>query len=139
MDERNVLGGPLEPCGSDPVTGFFRDTTCRCVGDDGEGNLGIDPGLHAVCVYVTDDFLRHQRSLGNDLITPVPHFGFSGLHPGDRWCVVAERWLQSFLAGHAAPVVLAATSEHALRVVPMSALLDCAADVPSDASDLDHP
>ena len=126
--ERNVLGEPLEPCSTDPVTGFYRDGTCSC-GDE-------DLGLHAVCAVVTDEFLEHQRGVGNDLTTPLPEYGFPGLHPGDRWCVVAVRWLQAYRDGAAAPVVLASTNERALEVIPLSVLRDHAVDVPPDLSGL---
>lgn len=129
MSENNVLGGALEPCGTDPVTGFYRDSTCR-VGPQ-------DVGLHAVCAVMTEEFLAHQRLVGNDLATPRPQWGFSGLKPGDRWCVVAARWLQAYEQGVAAPVVLACTSERALEVVPLAALREHAVDVPPDASALD--
>jgi uncharacterized protein (DUF2237 family) len=128
-DERNVLGTPLEPCGSDPVTGFYRDGTCSC-GDE-------DVGLHAVCAVVTREFLDHQQSVGNDLTTPMLAYSFPGLKPGDRWCVVAVRWLQAQRDGAAAPVVLASTNERALEVIPLSVLEEYAVDVPPDASGLD--
>ena len=86
-EERNVFGGPLEPCGTDPVTGWFRDGTCRCT----DPAHGVDPGLHAICVVATEEFLAHQARTGNDLSTPMPEYGFPGLEPGDRWCVVAGR------------------------------------------------
>ena len=126
--ERSVLGEPLEPCGGDPMTGFYRDGTCSC-GDQ-------DVGLHAVCAVVTAEFLEHQRSVGNDLSTPVPAYGFPGLTPGDRWCVVAARWLQAYRDGLAPPVVLAATNERALEVIPLSVLREYAVDVPPDPSAL---
>jgi uncharacterized protein len=126
--ERNVLGGPLEPCGTDPMTGFYRDGTCSC-GDD-------DIGLHAVCAVVTEEFLAHQHGVGNDLSTPMPQYGFPGLHPGDRWCVVAARWLQAYRDGVAAPVVLASTNRRALEIVPLDALREHAVDVPPDLSGL---
>ncbi|MDR7252301.1 uncharacterized protein (DUF2237 family) [Nocardioides sp. BE266] len=129
MTERNVLGGELEPCGTDPVTGYYRDGTCT---------VGLDVGLHAICAVMTEEFLAHQRSVGNDLSTPRPEFAFPGLVPGDRWCVVAARWLQAYDAGVAAPVVLAATSERALDVVPLEVLQALSVDVPPDLSALDH-
>jgi len=122
--ERNVLGEPLEPCGTDPMTGFYRDGTCSCGGED--------VGLHAVCAVVTEEFLLHQRAVGNDLSTPLPAYGFPGLTPGDRWCVVALRWLQAHRDGVAPPVVLAATNERALEVIPLSVLRESAVDVPPD-------
>jgi uncharacterized protein (DUF2237 family) len=126
--ELNVLGEPLEPCGTDPVTGFHRTGDCSCGPED--------VGLHAVCAVMTREFLDHQRSIGNDLITPRPEWHFPGLQPGDRWCVVAARWLQSHADGVAAPVVLAATNARALEVVPMDALTSAAVDVPDDPGEL---
>jgi len=128
-DERNVLGGPLEPCGGDPLTGFYRDGFCSCGPED--------MGLHAVCSVVTDEFLAHQQAVGNDLVTPRPEWQFPGLQPGDRWCVVAIRWAQAYNDGVAAPVVLASTHERALDVVPLEALKAHAVDVPADPSALD--
>ncbi len=129
MSERNVLGGDLQPCGTDPVTGFYRDGSCSCGPED--------VGLHAVCAVMTAEFLEHQRSVGNDLVTPLPAYGFRGLRPGDRWCVVALRWVQAYEDGVPAPVVLAATNERALEVVPLEALRAHAVDVPDDASSLE--
>jgi uncharacterized protein (DUF2237 family) len=127
-EDRNVLGGELEECGSDPVTGFFRDGCCTSGPED--------VGSHTVCAVVTADFLPHQIEVGNHLGTPRPEYGFPGLHPGDRWCVVALRWLQAYQAGAAAPVVLASTHERALDVVPLEALREHAVDVPADPSSL---
>ena len=127
--ERNVLGEPLEPCGTDPMTGFLRAGNCSC-GEE-------DVGLHAVCAVVTEEFLEHQRSVGNDLSTPLLAYAFPGLTPGDRWCVVAARWLQAHHDGVAPPVVLAATNERASEVIPLSVLREYAVDVPPDASALD--
>src|SRR5438105_15421646 len=115
-DDTNVLGGDLEPCGTDPITGFFRDGCCSTGAED--------VGSHTICVVVTADFLAHQREVGNDLSTPIPAYQFPGLQPGDRWCVVAARWWQAYQAGVAAPVVLAATHLRALDVVPLEALRD---------------
>ena len=124
MVERNVLGGELGECGTDPVTGFYRDGCCSSGPED--------VGSHTVCAVMTAEFLAHQRAVGNDLSTPVPAYQFPGLQPGDRWCVVAVRWLQAYEAGVAAPVVLASTHERALEVVPLAALRDHAVDVPDD-------
>lgn len=130
MDEaRNVLGGPLEPCGTDPVTGFFRDGCCNTSPED--------LGSHTVCAVVTREFLEHQAAVGNDLITPRPQWAFPGLTPGDRWCVVAARWLQAHLDGAACPVVLASTHERATDIVPLDVLEQYAADVPADPSALE--
>jgi uncharacterized protein (DUF2237 family) len=127
--ERNVLGGSLEPCGTEPLTGFYRDGSCASGPED--------VGSHTVCAVVSAEFLSLQQELGNDLVTPRPEYGFPGLRPGDRWCVVAVRWLQAYQAGAAAGVVLAATNERALAVVPMEALRQHAVDVPDDASGLE--
>lgn len=124
MTERNVLGGELEACGTDPLTGFFRDGSCQCGPQD--------PGVHAVCAVMTEEFLAHQQAVGNDLVTPRPEWEFPGLRPGDRWCVVAARWLQAYDAGVAAPVVLSATSERALTIIPIDALREHSVDVPDD-------
>ena len=128
MAEKNVLGGDLQLCGGDPVTGFFRDGTCRTCAED--------LGSHTVCAVMTAEFLAHQRALGNDLISPAPQWGFPGLVPGDRWCVVAARWLQSYRAGVPAPVVLAATRVAALEIVPLRYLMAASVDVPDDPSSL---
>lgn len=126
--ERNVLDGELEPCGVDPLTGFYRDGCC---------NTGPeDLGNHTVCAVVTEGFLGHQESVGNDLSTPRPEFGFQGLKPGDRWCVCAARWLQAYDEGAAAPVVLASTHRRALDVVPLEVLREHAVDVPADPGSL---
>ncbi|HEX5524220.1 MAG TPA: DUF2237 domain-containing protein [Pedococcus sp.] len=124
MRERNVLGGELEECGTDPVTGFYRDGSCSSGPED--------MGSHTVCAVVTQEFLSHQQSVGNDLVSPVPAYGFPGLKPGDRWCVVALRWLQALEAGVAAPVVLASTNERALELIPLEVLRAHAVDVPDD-------
>ncbi len=114
MKNRNVLGGDLKPCCHDPMTGFFRDGTCRT--DE------RDLGSHTICVEVTEEFLAFSQAAGNDLSTPRPDFGFPGLKPGDRWCVCAPRWMEAYLAGAAAPVILAATEESALEHVPLEAM-----------------
>jgi uncharacterized protein (DUF2237 family) len=116
----NVLGGDLEPCSLDPVTGFFRDGYCR--------TEGRDPGFHAVCVVMTDEFLEFSKSVGNDLSTPRPEWMFPGLRPGDRWCVVAARWQEALEAGMAPPVVLVATHTSALEFVSLADLEANAAD-----------
>ena len=127
--ERNVLGGELQECGTDPLTGFYRDGCCTSGPED--------LGSHTICAVVTAEFLAHQRSVGNDLSTPRPEWGFPGLVPGDRWCVVAARWAQAHEAGVAAPVVLASTHERTLQIVPLEVLRTYAADVPDDLSALD--
>ena len=131
MDEqRNVLGEALQPCGTDPVTGFYRDGCCSSGPED--------VGSHTICAVVTREFLAHQALVGNDLVTPRPGWNFPGLTPGDRWCVVAARWLQAHLDGAACPVVLSSTNERALEVVPLEVLQAYAADVPADPSSLGY-
>jgi uncharacterized protein (DUF2237 family) len=129
--ERNVFGGPLEPCGLDPLTGFYRDGCCRT----GPGDLGS----HTICAVVTAEFLEFQQSVGNDLSAPMPEHRFPGLAPGDRWCVTTHAWLRAHGEGVAAFVVLAATHERALEVVPLDVLREYAVDVPADASSIDEP
>ena len=122
MTDRNVLGGELEPCGLDPLTGFYRDGCCRTGPED--------LGSHTICAVVTAAFLEHQNQIGNDLITPRPEFRFPGLAPGDRWCVTAVNWLRAHEDGVAAYVVLASTHERALEFVSLAALREHAVDVP---------
>ena len=124
MSDRNVLGGELEPCGVDPLTGFYRDGCCRSGPED--------RGSHTICAVVTAEFLEHQRRIGNDLITPMRDYGFPGLTPGDRWCVTAVNWLRAHEDGAAAYTVLASTHERALELVPLAALQEHAVDVPTD-------
>lgn len=111
---RNVLGGPLKPCSRDPLTGFFRDGSCRTCEED--------VGCHTVCTEVTAEFLAYSKAAGNDLSTPLPEYGFPGLKPGDRWCVCAARWAQALADGVPAPVVLSATHERTLEHVPLEEL-----------------
>ena len=125
MAERNVLGGELEPCSTDPLTGFYRDGCCTTGPED--------RGSHTICAVVTAEFLEHQQSIGNDLSTPMPAHRFPGLAPGDRWCVTARNWLLAHEDGAAAYVVLASTNEATLDVVPLEALQEHAVDVPEDA------
>ena len=127
--ERNVLGGELEPCGHDPITGFYRDGCC---------NTGPeDRGSHTICAVVTPEFLAHQRSIGNDLVTPLPQYRFPGLEAGDRWCVTAANWLHAHEDGAAAFVVLASTHERALDIVGLEILRLHAVDVPEDPGALE--
>jgi uncharacterized protein (DUF2237 family) len=129
VPERNVLGDELQPCGTEPLTGYFRDGCC---------NTGPeDLGSHTICAVVSSEFLDHQRSIGNDLSTANPLFDFPGLNPGDRWCVTAVNWARAHGAGVAAPVVLAATNEAVLELVPLEVLQQYAVDVPGDLSGLE--
>lgn len=127
--ERNVLGGLLESCSTDPLTGFFRDGCCS--------TGPHDVGSHTICAVVTAEFLVHQRSIGNDLETPRPEFRFPGLRAGDRWCVTAANWLRAHEERCAAFVVLASTHERALDIVPLEVLRQYAVDVPPHAEGLE--
>ncbi|WP_243614676.1 DUF2237 family protein [Shimia aestuarii] len=114
----NVLGAPLTPCSSDPMTGFFRDGHCNTCYED-QGN-------HTVCAVMTAEFLAFSAYVGNDLSTPQPDFAFPGLKPGDRWCLCAARFLQAHDEGCAPRVDLSATHQRALNVVPLRVLKACA-------------
>ncbi len=120
-DDKNVLGGPLASCSMRPRTGFYRDGCC---------NTGPeDLGLHVVCAQMTAEFLTFSKAHGNDLSTPMPESGFPGLEPGDRWCLCAARWREAYEAGVAPPIVLSATHEETLAVVPLDALKEHALDL----------
>jgi uncharacterized protein (DUF2237 family) len=116
---RNVLGGELKPCSTQPLTGFFRNGCCETDHNDF--------GLHTVCAVMTAEFLAYSRSVGNDLSTPMPEAMFPGLKPGDRWCLCAPRWKEALDAGAAPKVVLEATHEETLAIVPLGVLKDHAA------------
>lgn len=118
--ERNVLGGVLETCSLEPMTGFYRNGCC-CTGPE-------DVGSHTVCVIVTAAFLAFSKSRGNDLSTPRPEWGFPGLKPGDRWCLCAPRFAEALEAGMAPRVVLNATHENALEYVSLDDLRAHAAE-----------
>ncbi|HTF51387.1 MAG TPA: DUF2237 domain-containing protein [Pseudonocardia sp.] len=117
---RNVLGGELESCSTDPLTGFYRTGCC----DTG----GEDAGVHTVCVRVTEEFLEFSRQVGNDLSTPRLEYGFAGLRPGDQWCLCAPRWAEALAAGRAPEVVLEATHARTLEWVDLKDLRQHAAE-----------
>ncbi len=110
----NVLGTPLEPCSTNPMTGFYRDGCCNT----GAGDMGA----HVVCAEMTAEFLAFTKAQGNDLSTPVPAFQFPGLSPGDRWCLCATRWQEALEAGVAPPVRLEATHASTLEYVSLADL-----------------
>ena len=120
-DELNVLGEPLQPCSDDPLTGFFRTGSC-ITGPD-------DLGRHVVCCEMTDEFLAFSKRVGNDLSTPRPEMAFPGLNPGDRWCLVAPRWVEALEAGVAPRVALLATHEGVLRYTDLATLKRYALDL----------
>lgn len=113
-DQQNVLGEPLEPCGTDPTTGYLRDGFCRSVTDD--------VGEHCLCARVTEEFLAYSAERGNDLQTPQPALDFPGLEPGDQWCLCLDRWTEALAADCAPPVDLAATHERALDRIERATL-----------------
>jgi uncharacterized protein (DUF2237 family) len=113
--QKNVVGGELQSCSLDPLTGFYRSGCCETGPDD--------LGVHVVCTRVTEEFLAFSVARGNDLVTPMPQYGFAGLRPGDQWCLCAARWKEALDAGVAPQVVLAATHEKVLEYVTISDLL----------------
>ncbi len=113
-EQRNVMGGPLAVCCTNPMTGFFRTGCCETSRDD--------VGSHTVCALLTAEFLAFSKEAGNDLSTPRPEYGFPGLKPGSRWCLCVARWKEALDAGYAPKVILAATHESALRVVTLDEL-----------------
>ncbi|RIA47281.1 DUF2237 family protein [Dichotomicrobium thermohalophilum] len=119
--QKNVFGEPIASCSDSPVTGFYRNGCC----DTGPE----DVGSHTVCAIMTDEFLAYTKSVGNDLSTPIPAYGFPGLKAGDRWCLCAARWKQAHAAGAAPRVVLSATNEAALEIVPLEELKRYAIDL----------
>lgn len=119
---RNLLGDELEPCSTDPLTGYYRDGCCNT----GSGDVGV----HTVCCVMTEEFLAFSLAVGNDLTTPRPEYGFVGLHPGDRWCLCAPRWQEAYEAQMAPPVVLAATHELTTEWCDRGALFHHAVDRP---------
>lgn len=117
----NVFGEPVATCSVSPLTGFYRTGSCLTGPDD--------PGCHAVCAVMTEEFLAFSKARGNDLSTPRPEFGFPGLESGDRWCLCAARWQEAFEAGAAPRVALRATHERALEHVDLEDLKPFAVDL----------
>ena len=124
--QRNVLGGPIAPCSTNPMTGAVRDGCCTAV--------PFDPGQHFICAELSDAFLEYTRSSGNDLSTPIPALGFPGLKAGDRWCLCVERWLEAYRAGIAPRVILASTNKAAPAVVSLEVPARFAVDQPTAPS-----
>jgi len=112
---KNIFGDPLIICSQEPLTGYFRNGCCDT--DD------TDLGMHTVCIIATKEFLKFSKEVGNDLTTPLPEFGFDGVKPGDRWCLCALRWKEAFQNNSAPMVVLEATNEKTLDVIPMEDLI----------------
>lgn len=119
--ERNVLGEALQPCSDDPLTGFFRSGYCAAGPDNA--------AQHLICIAATDAFLAYSASAGNDLSTPRPEYGFTGLVPGNRWCLLAGRWMQAHEVGQAPRVYLRSTNEAVLGLIPLDILKAYALDL----------
>ena len=117
----NVLGEPLKPCSTKPLTGFFRDGCCN--------TSAVDVDKHTVCCQVTDEFLALSKYLGNDLSTSRPEYGFVGLKAGDRWCLCADRWLQAHEEGAAPQILLECTHQNALESIAFDILRKSALDM----------
>ena len=117
---KNVLGGDLEDCSRDPMTGFFRNGKCDTCGDD--------QGMHTVCAEMTDEFLEYSRSVGNDLSTPIPMYDFPGLKAGDRWCLCLPRWIEAYHADMAPRIYLEATHMSVIEFVSMETLEEYAVE-----------
>ncbi len=121
LEPLNVFDEALQPCSTEPMTGFYRDGCCNT----GKG----DHGSHTVCVQLTTEFLEFSRAQGNDLMTPRPEYGFPGLKQGDRWCLCASRWLEAAEAGKAPRVYLQSCHRKALDIVPLTKLREHAVDL----------
>ena len=119
--DKNILGNKLENCSCSPMTGWYRDGLCRTDFND--------KGIHTVCGVLTQDFLAFSLEVGNDLSTPRPEYNFPGLKPGDRWCICAGRWFEAYRAGRACPVILEATHEETLAIIPLDILKQLAYEV----------
>ena len=120
-DQLNIFNEPLEACGFDPMTGFFRSGCCE--------TSELDTGSHTVCAIMTEEFLKFSKSKGNDLSTPVPAFDFPGLNSGDRWCLCAARWLEAYEAGSAPSIIARATHRRALEIIPMEVMKEFSLDI----------
>jgi len=116
LEPKNVFGNPLMTCSISPLTGFYRDGCCTT----GEEDLG----MHTVCIVASKEFLDFSKQKGNDLSTPRPEFSFSGVRPGDRWCLCALRWVEAYEAGMAPPVILESCNKDVLRIIPFEILLE---------------
>ena len=125
---RNIVGGALQPCSFLPLTGYLRDGFCQCSSQD--------EGQHTVCIRCTERFLLYSKSVGNDLSTPMPQYGFQGLQPGDSWCLCASRFSQALHAGAAPEVVIAATHASAADIVGLDELLRHATAEPVEPDEM---
>ena len=121
FDKLNALGGPLEPCSIDPMTGFFRDGSCTVTPQN--------QGMHAICIYATEEFLEYSKRTGNDLSTPMPEYGFKGVKPGQSWCLSGLRFAQSVKDGNAPQIFIHSTHQAILSLVPLEKLKELAIDL----------
>ena len=119
--QKNVFGEDIKECSREPMTGFYRDGSCN--------TDQSDLGSHTVCAQLTSEFLEYSARKGNDLSTPRPEFGFEGVNPGERWCLCAQRWLEAYKDGMAPKVILEATNEKVLEIIPLEYLKQKALDV----------
>jgi uncharacterized protein (DUF2237 family) len=118
----NVFGRELLVCGTDPITGFYRDGCC---------NTGLnDAGTHTVCAIVDERFLNFSKSRGNDLTRDIPEYNFKGLKEGDRWCLCVSRWLEAYRSGSAPKIILEATHLNTLQHIELAELEKFSADSP---------
>ena len=120
-DKLNVLGGPLEPCSLDPLTGFYRDGSCKVTAEN--------KGMHAICIYAIQEFLDYSKRTGNDLSTPMPQFGFVGVKAGESWCLSGVRFAQSIKDGNAPQIFIHSTHEAILQLVDLETLKSLAIDL----------
>jgi uncharacterized protein (DUF2237 family) len=120
-EELNALGGILEPCSLDPLTGFYRNGTCKVTPEN--------KGIHAVCIYATEEFLAYSKQTGNDLSTPMPQYNFPGVKPGQSWCLSGPRFAQAVKDGMAPKIFIHSTHQAILQLVDLETLKACAIDL----------
>ena len=120
-EELNALGEPLEPCSLDPLTGFYRNGTCKVTAEN--------KGIHAVCIYATEEFLAYSKKAGNDISTPMPQYNFPGVKPGESWCLSGPRFAQAVKDGMAPKIFIHSTHQAILQLVDLETLKACAIDL----------
>ena len=117
----NVLGEPMEPCSLKPLTGFYRDGSC---------NTGVNnPGIHAVCIYATEEFLEYSKAVGNDLSTPLPQYNFAGVKEGECWCLSGPRFVEALMNDKAPNIFIHSTHQKMLELVDLETLKKYAIDL----------
>ncbi|QSZ41185.1 DUF2237 family protein [Sulfurimonas aquatica] len=120
-EEKNALGGPLEPCSLDPLTGFYRTGSCQVTAEN--------KGVHAVCIYATKEFLEYSKKAGNDISTPMPQYNFPGVKPGESWCLSGPRFVQAVKDGMAPHIFIHSTHQAILELIDLETLKKCAIDL----------